>query len=48
MLQMYGQRYRVIRMQLRRPESTAERFPEHTILGQFSTVEKWTGPDSTF
>jgi hypothetical protein len=28
MLQMYGQYYHVIRMQLRRPESTAERFPE--------------------
>jgi hypothetical protein len=28
MLQMYGQCYHVIRMQLRRPESTAERFLE--------------------
>jgi hypothetical protein len=28
MLQMYGQCYHVIRMQLRRPESIAERFSE--------------------
>jgi hypothetical protein len=28
MLLMYGQCYHIIRMQLRRPESTAEQFPE--------------------
>jgi hypothetical protein len=32
MLQMYGQCYDVIRMHLRRPESTAKQFPERHHL----------------
>jgi hypothetical protein len=33
MLLMYGQCYHVIRMQLRRPESTQSDFQKDTILG---------------
>jgi hypothetical protein len=33
---MYGQRYHVIRMQLRRPESTQSDFQKDTILGHVS------------
>jgi hypothetical protein len=36
MLLMYGQCYHVIRMQLRRPESTQSDFQEDTILGHVS------------
>jgi hypothetical protein len=44
MLLMYGQCYHVIRMQLRRPESTQSDFRKHAILGHVrylsSTAEK--------
>jgi hypothetical protein len=36
MLLMYGQCYHVIRMQLRRPESTQSDFQKDTILGNVS------------
>jgi hypothetical protein len=36
MLLMYGQCYHVIRMQLRRPESTQSDLPKDTILGHVS------------
>jgi hypothetical protein len=36
MLLMHGQCYHVIRMQLRRPESTQSDFQKDTILGHLS------------